>query len=58
MKYNSIPIVFSVAALLLSCQGKQTEDKAVVTDTTVIRDTVVQTVVQPVDSSHHCSIRS
>ena len=51
MKYNSIPIVFSVAALLLSCQGKQTEDKAVVADTTVIRDTVVQTVVQPVDTA-------
>jgi hypothetical protein len=51
MKYNSLPIVFSVAALLLSCQGKQSEDKAVVADTTVIRDTVVQTVVQPVDTA-------
>jgi periplasmic protein TonB len=52
MKYNFVPIVFSVAALLLSCQGKKTEDTAVVErDTTVIRDTVVQTVTQPVDTA-------
>jgi len=50
MKYNFLPIVFSVAALLSSC-GKKTEDKAVVADTTVDRDTVVQTVIQPVDTA-------
>ncbi len=31
--------------------GKKTEDKAVVADTTVVRDTVVQTVIQPVDTA-------
>jgi len=57
MKYKFVPIVFSVSALLLSCGGNQTEEKAVaadttvVTDTTVVRDTVVQTVVQPVDTA-------
>ena len=51
MKYNFLPIVFSVAALLLSCGGNKTEDKAAVADTTVIRDTVVQTVIQPVDTA-------
>ena len=57
MKYNFLPIVFSVSALLLSCGGNQTEEKAVVadttvvTDTTVVRDTVVQTVIQPVDTA-------
>ena len=51
MKYNFLPIVFSVAALLLSCGGNKTEDKAAVADTTVVRDTVVQTVIQPVDTA-------
>ena len=51
MKYNFLPIVFSVAALLLSCSGNKTEDKAAVADTTVVRDTVVQTVIQPVDTA-------
>ena len=51
MKYNFLPIVFPVAALLLSCSGNKTEDKAAVADTTVIRDTVVQTVIQPVDTA-------
>jgi len=57
MKYKFVPIVFSVSALLLSCGGNQTEEKAVVadttvvTDTTVVRDTVVHTVVQPVDTA-------
>ena len=50
MKYNFLPIAFSVAALLLSCSGKKTEDKAVA-DTTVVRDTVVETVIQPVDTA-------
>lgn len=48
MKHNFIPIAFSVVALLVSCKGNQTEDKA---ETTVIRDTVVQTVIQPVDTA-------
>src|SRR6478735_8825693 len=51
MKYKFIPIVFSVSALLLSCGGNQTEEKAGVADTTVVRDTVVQTVIQPVDTA-------
>jgi len=51
MKHNFIPVAFSIAALLLSCKGKKTEDTAVVADTTVVRDTVVQTVVQPVDTA-------
>ena len=51
MKHNFLPIAFSAAALLVSCKGKQAEDKAVVADTTVIRDTVVQTVIQPVDTA-------
>ena len=51
MKYNFLPIVFSAAALLLSCSGNKTEDKAAVADTTVVRDTVVQTVIQPVDTA-------
>ena len=50
MKHNFLPIAFLAAALLLSC-GKKTEDKAAVADTTVIRDTVVQTVIQPVDTA-------
>jgi Gram-negative bacterial TonB protein C-terminal len=49
MKYNFLPIAFSAAALLLSCSGNKTEDKAAVSDTTVIRDTV--TVIQPVDTA-------
>jgi outer membrane biosynthesis protein TonB len=48
MKYNFLFIIFSVTALLSSC-GKKTEDKAVVADTTVVRDTVV--VTQPVDTA-------
>ena len=51
MKYNFLPIAFSVAALIVSCKSKQPEDNAVAADTTVIRDTVVQTVVQPVDTA-------
>ena len=51
MKYNFLPIAFSAAALLFSCSGKKTEDNAAVADTTVIRDTVVQTVTQPVDTA-------
>lgn len=51
MKYNFLPIVFPVAALLLSCGGNKTEEKAVVADTTVVTDTVVQTVIQPVDTA-------
>ena len=57
MKYKFIPIFFSVSTLLLSCGGNQTDEKAVVadttvvTDTTVVRDTVVQTVTQPVDTA-------
>ena len=51
MKYNFLPIVFPVAALLLSCGGNQTKEKDVVADTTVVRDTVVQTVMQPVDTA-------
>jgi TonB family protein len=50
MKYKFIPIVFSAAAMLVSCKSKPTEDTATA-DTTVIRDTVVQTVVQPVDTA-------
>jgi hypothetical protein len=50
MKYNFLPIAFSAAALLLSC-GKKTEDKAAGADTTVVRDTVVETVIQPVDTA-------
>jgi hypothetical protein len=48
MKYNFLPIIFSVAALLSSC-GKKTEDKAVVAEPPVVRDTVV--VTQPVDTA-------
>ena len=57
MKYKFFPIVFSVTALLLSCGGDKTEEKAVVADTAAvadtafIRDTVLQTVVQPVDTA-------
>src|SRR6187431_2712916 len=51
MKYNFLTIVFPVAALLLSCGGNQTKEKDVVADTTVVRDTVVQTVIQPVDTA-------
>ena len=51
MKHNFLPIVLPVAALLLSCGGNQTEEKAVVADTAVVRDTVVQTVIQPVDTA-------
>ncbi len=51
MKYNFLPIAFSAAALLFSCSGKKTDDKAAVADTTVVRDTVVQTVIQPVDTA-------
>jgi TonB family protein len=49
MKYKLIPIVLSAAVLLVSCKSKPTEDTAA--DTPVIRDTVVQTVVQPVDTA-------
>jgi len=51
MKYNFLPIAFSAAALLFSCSGNKTDDKAASADTTVIRDTVVQTVTQPVDTA-------
>jgi len=51
MKYNFLTIVFPVVALLLSCGGNQTEEKDVVADTTVVRDTIVQTVIQPVDTA-------
>jgi hypothetical protein len=51
MKCNFLTIVFPVAALLLSCGGNQTKEKDVVADTTVVRDTVVQTVIQPVDTA-------
>ena len=50
MKYNSLPLVVSVAALLFSCKGKPAEDTAAA-DTTVVRDTVVETVIQPVDTA-------
>jgi len=49
MKYNFLPIAFSATAMLFSCSGKKTDDKAAVADTTVIRDTV--TVIQPVDTA-------
>ncbi len=45
MKYNFLPIVILVAAQLLSCRGNKTEDTAVVVDT------VIQTVIQPVDTA-------
>lgn len=51
MKYNVLPIVFPVAALLFSCNSNTTEDKAADPDTTVVIDTVVQTVMQPVDTA-------
>ncbi len=52
MKYNFLPVVISVAALLASCKGKPAEDTAVAEDTTAVApDTVVQTVVQPVDTA-------
>ena len=51
MKYNFLPIVIPVAALLLSCGGNKTEEKAVVADTTVVTDTIVQTVTESVDTS-------
>jgi hypothetical protein len=51
MKYKFLPIAFSAAALLLSCSGNKTDDKASDADTTVVRDTVVQTVIQPVDTA-------
>jgi hypothetical protein len=51
MKYNFLPVVISVA-LLASCKGKPAEDTAVVEDTSAVApDTVVETVIQPVDTA-------
>jgi len=52
MKYNFLPLVLPVAALLFSC-GSNKDSEASTKDTTVmaITDTVVQTVTESVDTA-------